>query len=90
MRKPGYQTEPASPTRLTTLAWINNLLLMFVGLIPFGTLLIGIFGFTTTTALAYGANLFLVQAMYWSLWLYASCSSAGRGSCNHPSGDFGG
>ncbi len=60
MRKPGYQTEPASPTRLTTLAWINNLFLMFVGLIPFGTLLIGIFGFTTTTttttALAYGAS----------------------------------
>jgi uncharacterized membrane protein len=55
-----------------TLAWINILVLMFVGLIPFATLLIGVYGITTITALAYGINVFLVQGLCWSLWLYAT------------------
>lgn len=54
------------------LCWINILFLMFVGLIPFGTLLVGVFGLTKITSIAYGVNLLLVQFMCWSLWLYAS------------------
>ena len=54
------------------LSWINIFFLMCTGLIPFSTALFGAYGAERTTAIVYGANMFLGFLGLWALWLYAT------------------
>lgn len=54
------------------LLWINIIFLMFVALIPFSTSLLGDYRMEQLTFMVYGINLFLIFAMMFILWTYAT------------------
>ncbi|MFC1875093.1 TMEM175 family protein [Chloroflexota bacterium] len=54
------------------LLWVNIIFLMFVALIPFSTSLIGDYRMEQFTFVVYGINLFLIFAMMFILWTYAT------------------
>ena len=56
----------------TGLLWINIIFLMFVTLIPFSTSLMGDYRMAQFTFMVYGINLFLIFAMMFILWTYAT------------------
>ena len=56
----------------TGLLWINIIFLMFVALIPFSTSLLGDYRMEQLTFMVYGINLFLIFAMMFILWTYAT------------------
>jgi hypothetical protein len=70
MGKQQYQVEPVGPARLVALAdgvfAIVMTLLVFELGVPLAS------GVHIDRDLRYGVNIFLVQALCWSLWLYAT------------------
>ena len=56
----------------TVLLWINIIILMFVALIPFSTSLIGDYRMEQLAFVVYGINLFLIFAIMFILWTYAT------------------
>jgi len=55
-----------------TLIWLNNLLLLFVGLLPLTTALIGHHEIVQLTVVAYGFNLLAVQLSLYGTYWYAT------------------
>lgn len=55
-----------------TLIWINNVFLLFVGLLPLSTSLLGRHVFEQVTLVSYGLNLLAVQFMLYASFRYAT------------------
>jgi uncharacterized membrane protein len=55
-----------------TLIWLNNLFLLFVGLLPLTTVLLGRHDLVQVTLVAYGLNLIAVQLSLYATWWYAT------------------
>lgn len=55
-----------------TLIWINNVFLLFVGLLPLSTSLLGRHVFERVTLVSYGLNLLAVQFMLYASFRYAT------------------
>jgi len=55
-----------------TLLWLNALLLMFIGFMPFPTNLLGKYAPEMTSVILYGATLMLAGIFFTSIWYYAT------------------
>jgi uncharacterized membrane protein len=55
-----------------TLIWINNVFLLFIGLLPLSTSLLGRHVFEQVTLVSYGLNLLAVQFMLYASFRYAT------------------
>jgi uncharacterized membrane protein len=55
-----------------TLIWINNVFLLFIGLLPLSTSLLGRHVFERVTLVGYGLNLLAVQFMLYASFRYAT------------------
>jgi uncharacterized membrane protein len=55
-----------------TLIWLNNVFLLFVGLLPLTTALLGRFDLVQSTLVAYGLNLIAVQLSLYAAFWYAT------------------